>query len=105
MDIEVPMITNYLSTLIGRVYKILPLWEEQADTVGVYIHSLQLELMGLQNLSTPLGTDAVLLSVISTLQYLIDHPETEREVVKREVFRSIRSCDMLRCRYADGDDA
>lgn len=101
MDIETPMITNYMSALIGRVYKILPLWEEQSDTVGKYIHSLQLELLGLKNLSKDVSTDPTLLSVISTLQYFLDHPETGTDVVKREVFRSIHSCETLCRRYQE----
>ena len=38
-----------MSALVGRIFKILPLWEEGSETLGEYMKSLQLELIGLYN--------------------------------------------------------
>lgn len=90
---------RYMDALVGRLFKILPLWEEQSDTLGEYMQSLQLELVGLHNFEPELRDDEMLLSIIATLQYLIDTPDCKVGTVKREVFRSIRVCTTLRDRY------
>ena len=99
---------NYLCSLINLFYKILPIWESGEKSIGVYMRSLQAELLGCQNLIEALHNDAQFVTLVSILQYLIDHPEVEHEVVKREVFRAISICEKLQRRYTEpesvGDD-
>lgn len=90
---------RYMDALVGRIFKILPLWEEGSETVGEYLKSLQLELVGLYNFEPDIHDDELFLSIIATLQYLIDHPECVVGTVKREVFRTIKVCNGIRDRY------
>jgi len=88
-----------MDALVGRIFKILPLWEEGSETLGEYMRSLQLELVGLYNFEPEIHDDELFLSIIATLQYLIDNPSCKVGTVKREVFRSIKVCNTLRDRY------
>ena len=63
------------------------------------MQSLQTELLGCSGLVTLLHDDAQILTLLSILQYLIDHPETETLTVKREVFKAISICEKLDHRY------
>lgn len=92
-------LARYMSALVGRIFKILPLWEEGSETLGEYMKSLQLELIGLYNFEPGVYDDELFLSIIATLQYLIDHPECKVGTVKREVFRTIGVCNSIRDRY------
>ena len=90
---------RYMNALVGRIFKILPLWEEESETVGEYIQSLQRELVGLYNFEPAIQDDELFLSIIATLQYLIDNPACKVGTVKQEVFRTIKVCNLLRDRY------
>lgn len=94
---------NYFGSLIDMVFKILPLWENREETLPVYIESLQAELSGFKSLVAAVSYDSMYLSLLSILQYLLDHPELEVTVVKREVFHMISLCNKLKVRYAGNE--
>lgn len=98
---------NYFHTLINLFFKILPMWEDGESSLVTYMQSMQAELLGFKMLIKAINHDSSYLTLISILQYLIDHPETEKRVVKREVFRAITICDKLKARYgaAESEDA
>lgn len=98
------MLNNYFHTLINLFYKILPLWECEEPSRHVYVKSLQLELLGCKELLEPIKEDAGFVSLISILQYFIDHPDSPTHDIKREVFKAIRICKTLEDRYALGGD-
>lgn len=99
-----PMLAgNYFGSLIDMVFKILPLWENREATLPVYIESLQAELSGFKGLVIAVSYDSMYLSLLSILQYLLDHPELEVPVVKREVFHMISLCNKLKSRYAGNE--
>ncbi len=93
------MLHNYFHALVGRFFKILPIKESNEDTLRTYMESLQMELLGFKSLMDLIQNDQRLLSLISTLQYLIDEPDCDVSVVKREVFRAIRICEALSSDY------
>ena len=95
-----PLLWNYLSSLIGMFYKILPMWEDKVDSLGVYIESFQRELLGCNEFIDIVEDDASVMTLISILQYLIDHPDADVSAVKRDVFRCINICKKLRDHYA-----
>lgn len=97
--VNTEMIHNYLHGLTGRFFKILPIRETNGDTLRAYAESLQLELIGFKSLMTMIQNDQRMLSLISTLQYLIDTPDCELHIVRREVFRSIGLCQALDSEY------
>ena len=99
MYIENVKYARYMDSLIGRIFKILPLWEEGSETLGEYMCSLQRELIGLYSFEPGVQDDELFLSIIATLQYLIDHPACKVGTVKHEVFRTIKVCTALRDKY------
>lgn len=98
MDAEI--LENYLRSLINLFFKILPLKESEERSLNTYMRSLQAELLGCQSLIVALNKDAQFLSLVSILQYLIDHPDSDVPFVRREVFRAISICNKLKERYA-----
>lgn len=99
MVIENVRYARYMGALVDRIFKILPLCEEESETVCDYMRSLQRELVGLYNFEPDLYGDEMFLSIIATLQYLIDNPTCKIGTVKCEVFRMIKVCNSIRDRY------
>lgn len=100
IQMDAAVLGNYFRTLINLFFKILPLKESKERSLETYMRSLQSELLGCKALVTAIHEDALFLSLISILQYLIDHPESEVAFVRREVFRAISICNKLNERYA-----
>lgn len=93
------MLHNYLRNLVNQFFKILPIRESEEGTLITYMQSLQVELLGFNELMVAIKDDQRLLSLISILQYLIDNPECPIPVVRREVFRAISLCNKLDTEY------
>lgn len=100
-DIRLPkdLVNNYCQNLVNMFYKILPMKENKEDTLQVYMESLMFELVGARSVMYALRNDSLFLSLISILQSMIDQPDCEVEVVKREVFHAISICNKLKDRY------
>lgn len=96
------MLNAYMRSLVNRFFKILPIRESGEDSLGTYMQSLQLELLGCKELIIVLHEDSEFVSLLGILQYLIDNPECSLTVVKREVFRAISICNKLKAKYAVG---
>lgn len=93
------LLCNYFKNLVNLFFKILPIRENNEDSLIVYMKSLQIELLGCKELIISLKNDSNYLSLLSILQYLIDNPECEVYKVKREVFRAISICNKLKSKY------
>ena len=98
---------NYLTALVGRLFKILPLREEADVTADTYISGLISELLGFSGLIKSLNCDASFVAILSALRYILDNPELPTKVVKKTVFDSISLCYALRkeyCKKVVGND-
>lgn len=100
VPMDAKILNNYLRTLINHFFKILPIWESGEGSLSIYMKSLQSELLGCKELIEAIHEDSLFLSLISILQYLLDHPESDVAFVRREVFRAISICNKLKERYA-----
>lgn len=84
------LIELYLNNLVGRVYKILPMKEEDSLTLNTYISSLAHELTGFYLAVEKGKQDEYMLRVLLTLENLIDNDNTtSQDIYKREVFKCI----------------
>lgn len=99
------LIYNYLDTMVNSFFKILPIRESEAESLPVYLTSLQHELLGCEGLIHELNDDARFMRLMVMVQYLLDHPEASIADVKREVFKAIRICTQLRDQYGEAEDA
>lgn len=100
VPMDAKILNNYFRTLINHFFKILPIWESGEGSLSIYMKSLQSELLGCKELIEAIHEDSLFLSLISILQYLLDHPESDVAFVRREVFRAISICNKLKERYA-----
>lgn len=82
------MFAKKLESLVGQFFKILPIRESGEPTLIRYMQSLQREMLGLKELIIALDDDAQYLTLLSIIQYMIDH-ECDVPTTKSEVFRAI----------------
>lgn len=94
-------ICKYFNSLINRFFKILPMRENNEQSLQRYMFSLQRELIGCQKFFPDLEACDPFISLLSNLQYLIDDPNGPVPEVKSAVFRSINICTRLCERFAD----
>lgn len=85
---------NYLCKLIDRIYKIIPLKEENIETVGSYIENIIDEIMGNAELINSIDCDPRVMIITSTLCSIVG--ETDHGTYKRSVFKCIRYIEQLR---------
>ena len=98
--IDAEVLHNYFRNLVNHFFKILPIREQNEESLTIYMQSLQAELLGCKGLVSAVQNDASYLTLLSILQYLIDNPECTVREVKREVFRAISICNKLKAQYA-----
>ncbi|MCY9737438.1 hypothetical protein M5X17_27435 [Paenibacillus alvei] len=80
----------YSTDLVSRVYKILPLYEENNIGLSSYIQSLIFELYGVYEVVEDIHNNSHFVSLIATLESLSEEVlSNDHRVIKREVFRSI----------------
>ena len=96
--------SNYLRSLVNRLFKILPIREQGDDSLTIYVRSLQMELLGSKELIKDFQNDATFLTILSILQYLIDNPNCSVKTVRREVFHTISLCNKLKATYLDNSE-
>lgn len=100
LSLDSIMLEHYFTTLIDLIFKVLPLWEDGEESLGVYMQGLQVEILGCSSLLAATNFDPMLMSIAARLQYLIDNPDCDISVVKREVFGSISICNKLKRKYS-----
>lgn len=97
--IDAKLLKNYFKKLVNSFFKILPMKENQEDSLDKYLRSLQRELIGCQSLITAIQEDSLYLTLLAILQYIIDHPDCSTKEVRRDVFRAISICNQLEATY------
>jgi len=94
------VLSNYIRNLVNLFFKILPIRESGEPSLKTYMESLQAEVLGCEALVNAIKADAMFLSLVSILQFLIDNVGSDVTVYKREVFKAISICNKLKSRYA-----
>ena len=94
---------NYFKFLINKTYKILPLREENSETLNAYLESYLRELIGAKELITLLVNEPKFITVLNTIQYLIAK-DYSLKTCKKEVFACIHILEEINKKYfKDGD--
>lgn len=96
-DVRVPLraLDGYLQNLIDKVFKILPMKEEQCSTLPSYLRSLESELVGCYKLWDELADEPQFLALINVVNYLA-FEEYDVAVCKREVFKAIHLVESVK---------
>jgi hypothetical protein len=92
INVSKELFSNYSSSLIDRVFKILPLFEEKNEGLYKYVQSLIYELNGIFYVVDKLKYNAEYLILLATLESLSDDvmfSDVKSDVIKREVFKCI----------------
>lgn len=86
---------NYLIQLKDRVWKILPMYEEENETIAEYIESVNFELQGLRGLIGELPHGIWYVKSLATLNQLkVETAEKDRQKkVKKEIFKVLNTID------------
>lgn len=100
--IDSKLLKNYFKKLVNSFFKILPMKENQEESLDKYLRSLQRELIGCQGLIAACQEDSLYLTLLAILQYLIDHPDCSTKEVRGDVFRAISICNQLEATYFEG---
>jgi len=107
-DMPVETIKKYYCGLIGKVFKILPLAEENKSSAQAYLNGFNLELDGYQELLTVIKDDPRYVSLLSIIAWLRAHimdGNCTLDIIKREVFAAIAVCKELECDSYSGGGA
>lgn len=103
--ISATLMENYFHNLVNRFFKILPMRENNEESLITYMQSLQAELLGCEAFIPEMKENSLYLSLLSILQYLINTPECSIKEVKREVFGAISVCNKLMSIYTNMEES
>lgn len=78
----------YIKTLLGKLFKILPLREHEEKSLGEYTDSLWMEMSGAYMTFPCLQERTEYISVLNIVGYLATHPISIKQC-RREVFKAI----------------
>jgi len=93
------LMEEYTKILINKVFKILPMREKSEPTLDTYLESFVIELVGNKSLIEHLKYEPLFMSLLSTLEYFVENPDTEISVYKREVFKCIDIVKKIQDKY------
>ena len=101
VDVSREVINKRVNELINQFYKILPLRENESDTLSQYTSSLLREMLGMKCLLVEWHDDSQYASLLGILQYISDNPTCDVSVVKSDVFKAINIIKRLQKKYTD----
>ena len=93
-DISDVLTYNYLSRLIDKLFKIIPLKETHSNTVGTYIEDLLFELTGNNSVVEDSAYNPKILDIISIIES-IKIQEMTHDEYRRLVFKCINTVEQL----------
>lgn len=102
--IPAKLIENYFDSLVNCFFKILPIKENEEETLAEYTDSLMAELKGVGKLIDGIECDARWLSMLGVLQNIIDNPDYPHKKLKREVYKAINICKRLKLKYGESEE-
>ncbi len=88
------MISKFLNGLVGAIYKILPLKEDENSYLSDYLDSLVVQLKGALETYPELASNVRYISVINSIQYFRKNDYTVKQC-KREVFKCIKDIEKI----------
>ena len=86
------LLVPYFNSMVGKVFKVLPLYDEGNLGINTYIESLLFELYGLQKAVVLADIEKDYVSLVSTLESVeseLAKIDINKQVLKRELFKCI----------------
>ena len=102
-DVEISreVVKKRVAELVNQFYKILPLRENESDTLSQYSSSLLREMLGMKELIKEWHDDGQYVSLLGILQFITDNPRCDVATVKSDVFKAINIIKRLQAKYTD----
>lgn len=89
---------THLRSLIGRIWKLIPLKEQNNQFLKIHLESLSFELIGSYKAFPSLAVFPEYINIVNTIIFLHEN-EFSKEQCKREAFKCIRLINMLIEKY------
>lgn len=102
-EIESTLLDNYFHTLVNRIFKILPMRENNEESLGTYLVNLRDEMLGCQGMIPDVKANSLYAGMMFTIQYLVDVPDCSIEDVKSKVFGAISMCNKIASSYSKSE--
>ena len=93
-DVPDTLCCNYLSRLVDKLFKILPLKESNSDTVDTYLDDLIFEISGNHSLMRDTNYNPKILDSMSTMESVRREDMTHSEY-RRAIFKCISISNQL----------
>ena len=100
-DIPNNNLSQYFEYLIGKTFKILPLYEEDSPTLLSYLKSYQRELIGNSFLLDELVNEPKFITLLSTIEYLANE-KYNHDICKSEVLKCTNIIQDIKNKYFGG---
>lgn len=97
------MITEFLYSLKGKTFKILPIYEENVDDFSVYVKNLKIELVGATLTFPALKYNNHYIDILNIINYLSENT-VDHETCKRQVFKCRDLIDRIKFEEAENVD-
>jgi hypothetical protein len=95
VKISSELLDNYFDLLINKLFKVIPMKENNSNTLNEYLRSLRIEILGYISLSELFNNDAKFLSIVNTIEYLSNN-EINEKICKREIFKCISIIEKIK---------
>lgn len=92
IDFHSTLFQSYLENLKNRIFKILPLIEENNDGISKYTNSLLFELSGVGHVIEGIENDHYYISLLATLERVSEEliaPDVDLNCVRSEVLKCL----------------
>ena len=90
------MMMRYLNALKGKIYKLLPIYEEDRDSFQIYAKSLLIELKGATLTFSVLKTEKHFIDIINIVNYFTEYNVSYYEC-KKQVFKCLDLASHIQC--------
>lgn len=94
-------LSQYFKYLVGKTFKILPLYEEDSTTLPSYLKSYQRELIGDSKLFSELSEEPKFITLLATIEYLANG-DYNHDVCKSEVLKCTNIINDISRKYFGG---
>jgi len=88
------MVNDFLGNIIGNIYKVLPLKEEENSYLPEYLDSLLVQLKGALITYPGLSSNVRYITIINSIQYFCSNDFSIKQC-KREVFKCIENINKI----------
>lgn len=98
LKVDSATLKKYFEVLVNKIFKILPIVENNEASLESYLDSLFIEVSGCRELITVISDDPMYISMLSTLTWIKNHVNDKDctfKRIRREVFHTISICKKL----------